>query len=427
VAEFFDSCPVASDIFPRAGMHVHRRDNPGGTLVVFIHGWGGKGYGTWRDIPSVVYRADPGADVALVDYVSGPRRLRTESKSLDGTVDYIVDELQALTATYADFLLVGHSMGGVVAAAVLRRSHEVGLSVHERALGLLSIASPRAGINRIPFAARPIKDSMFLAAHAPVHRRNFEFFTNLVDVEPHVGSTRAFHIPHNVAIATHDRIVNLMTSSGDLPRSHVSRFPADHTRILARPDVERWVLENLKKFASVRAEEHRRAPDGRRIVVTRFKGHSLHGEWQDAYREALIDFGKKEQVLVLDDTPRMASDRVGLMVRVVRCEDVATPELQDELRTYADRHERKVITGLGLSPFGPGSDSFAAQILGLVGDADNRWIKGIASTQALRTEIVRWLSRLHSPNEPASYDGDYESRTQGLATGFGQDRGVFND
>jgi len=427
VAEYFDVCPTEDDSFPLPGMHVHRRDNSGGTLVVFIHGWGGEGYATWRGIPSAVYRADPGADVALVDYVSGPRRLRSESKSLDGTVDYIVDELQALTATYSDLLIVGHSMGGVVAAAVLRRSHEIGQTVHERTLGLLSIASPRAGINRIPFAAKPIRDSMFLAAHAEVHRRNFEFFNNLVDIESHIGSTNAFHIPHNVAIATNDRIVNAMTTSGDLPRAHVSRFPGDHTRILARPDVESWVLENLKEFRTIRADERRRTPDGRRTVVTRFKGHSLHGDWQDAYRHALVDFGNQERVLVLDDTPRMSSDRVGLMVRVVRCEDVTTTELQDELKSYADRHDRQEITGLGISPFGPDSGPYAAQILGLVGDAENRWIKAIANNRALRTEIVRWLSRLHSPSDQAAYEVDYQSRSRGLATGLGPERGVFHD
>lgn len=422
MADFFDVCPTSDDNFPHPGIHVHRRDNSSGTLVVFIHGWGGKGYRTWRDIPSVVYRADPGGDVALVDYVSGPRRIRSESKSLDVTVDYILDELQALSATYTDFFLIGHSMGGVVAAAVLRRSHEVGLSVHMRARGLLSIASPRAGINRIPFAANLIKDSIFLAAQAEVHQRNFEFFTNLVDIEPHIGSTKAFHIPHNVAIATYDRVVNQMTSSGDLPRSHVTRFQADHTRILERPDVQRWVVDNVKEFARVREEESRHKQDIRRTVVARFKGHSLYGEWQDVYREALIDFGNQEHVLVLDDTPRMASDRVGLMVRIVRCEDVSTQELQDELKTYADRHDRQEIAGLGISPFGTDSDPYASQILGLVGDAENRWIKAIPNNRALHAEIVRWLSRLHSPNV---YEDEYQSATRSIATGLGPDRGVI--
>jgi pimeloyl-ACP methyl ester carboxylesterase len=351
LAEFFDECPGPQHAFERPGLHVHRRDNQSRTLVVFVHGWGGSGYGTWRGVPAAVYNAEDGADVALFDYVSGWRRALTESPALDAPVESLVDELQALTSTYSQFLLVGHSMGGVVAAAVLRRSHEVDYAVHVHAIGVLSIASPRAGIRRIPFAARPIKDSGFLAVHQDVHSRNFEFFTNLVDVEPHVGSTKRLHIPHCVAIAAYDRIVNRMTASSDLPRAQSDTFQADHSKILDRPDVEKWVCDHLAEFKAISNKEQRLlASGGQRTLVARFNGHALHGEWQDAYKDALIEFGAERRVLVRDDTIDLTSDSVGLMVRVMRCEDVGTQDINDELMDYVARQASSEIVGLGLPP-----------------------------------------------------------------------------
>ena len=401
--------------------------------MVFVHGWSGSGYRTWRGIPAAVYNAADGADVALFDYVSGWRRALTESPALEAPVETLLDELQDLSSTYSQFVLVGHSMGGVITAATLKRSHDVDYAVHRQTIGLLSIASPRAGIRWIPFAFRPIKDTGFLAAHQDVHAKNLEFFKNLVDVELHVGSTMKFHIPHCVALAAYDRLVNRMTASSDLPRSQTMTFQADHSKILERPDVEMWVCGLLARFKSIRKDEQRlRTSGGQRTIVTRFKGHTLHGEWQDAYKDALVEFGKKERVLVRDDTIELKSDSIGLMVRVMRCEDVGAQDVSDELLDYVSRQGRAEIVGLGISPFGSEPDPFTAQVFDLVGDASNRWIKGVGSTPALRREIVRWLGRLHSPAAFASLDGPYEPSSpefssQGLGAGFGIERGVRND
>lgn len=78
--------------------HAGRRPE---TLVLLVHGLGGRGSQTWEDLPELLLDQDaqlPGrpVDVAVFDYASGLRRLRRLTSAALGPVEKeLTDEVLA--------------------------------------------------------------------------------------------------------------------------------------------------------------------------------------------------------------------------------------------------------------------------------------------------------------------------------------------
>ncbi len=102
-----------ADFLSDRGLNVHQHPDTSPCLVVFVHGLGGSGYGTWDNYPRFVFEA--GHDVALFDYPSFHRRLKhLKAPEPAISASLLRQELQILNQ-YQHIMLVGHSMGGLVA------------------------------------------------------------------------------------------------------------------------------------------------------------------------------------------------------------------------------------------------------------------------------------------------------------------------
>src|SRR5262245_53141685 len=71
--------------FDDGGWALHRHSaTPSDDLVLFVHGLGGSGNGTWRKFPAFVFDSPVKHDVAVYNYRTLHRRLGTVPPTLSG-------------------------------------------------------------------------------------------------------------------------------------------------------------------------------------------------------------------------------------------------------------------------------------------------------------------------------------------------------
>jgi len=375
------------------GLRIHHEPGEArDALIVFIHGLGGSGYGTWGSIPSHVY-GDPqrAADVGIFDYVSGKRRRLRVSPALNEVVRELLTQLEGLQ--YQRLVFVCHSMGGIIASTLLRRSHELSRAhgkppVVQRASGVLALASPRAGARMIVFGG--LKDARFLRAHNEVVCANEEFFTNQVNTHVDERGQVRFQIPVWAATATSDRYVDRFTATFGLPVDQISTFRGSHSSFLLGGDVASWVADNCQKALTL-PQQSRARPTA---VHTRFRGHPLHGDWHDSFHRAVRRFLAGRQDLTIYDASHEPADGLmtDLQIRVLPSEDCWMPETRAEIEQYQDEMNSGSLFALAVAPYGGGADEAARLMTTWVFDRST-WVHGIDRLDRLEDEIVRWLER----------------------------------
>ena len=132
-------------------------------IVIFIHGLGGTRYGrnsTWGFFPRFVFEDFHQADVGLYRYKTMFQRLRFwESINLEDEAR-ILAEIIRDTPQYSKVVLVGHSMGGLLAkASIAFLLHTGQARILSQIGGLILMATPQAGSMRVPsFLAGLSKD-----------------------------------------------------------------------------------------------------------------------------------------------------------------------------------------------------------------------------------------------------------------------------
>lgn len=427
---FIDADPITPQPFEDSGLHIHQHpEQPAAeTLIVFVHGWSGGGYSTWEQLPSVLYRDETlKADVGLFDYVSGLRRRPRNNPDLDLVVLELLDELRDLTG-YRHLAFVCHSMGGQIATAALRRSferHDGDQALPGRTTCLITLGSPRAGTKWVLSRYLPTKDQPYLLLHGPIAGLNNQFLTNYVDTSLEGGhTTRTFHIPHFVGVGSADGVVDAFSAGFSIPDGQKRAFRGNHSGFLRHVDLAKWISGSIRAGRAWTAKPRQR---NRRQALpplfTRFKGHSLRGDWQDAYEQALTEFSEESTDPVVDVTGAPAGKPVGLLMRVLRCEDIVDGTVRDELLQIKTANESNQIRSVGLSPHGDQSDARAQDVFDLLGSSESRWIKGTENLADLRNEMVTWLRRsrfLAGSLEPrSSGEGNIDSFTGGIETAWG--------
>src|SRR5262245_9783840 len=135
----------------RHPLYLHRRgaSRTNRALCVLVHGLGGARYRTWGRLPHFVYQDFPELDVGLYGYYSGWRRLWfTRSIAVEREARVLADQLRA--CDYAEIVLLGHSLGGLLCKAalceLLDREDRATLA---RVRALILMATPQAGV-RLP-------------------------------------------------------------------------------------------------------------------------------------------------------------------------------------------------------------------------------------------------------------------------------------
>jgi len=237
-------------------VHTH----PGVTnekLVLFLHGFGGNRYQTWGDLPRYVFDDCPDASIGLYDYRSGSRALWPGAAiDLRDLAREIADTVR--DADFTRIVLVGHSMGGILAKAVVKdlldsgcRSADDVLAI-ERIAGLILMATPQAGSLRVlPGLGRTTRNFRVLRAHSRFVADLAETFRARIDTSGrHTDCNEdKVCIPTFGVIGLQDVWVDRLSSCLDLPRQQSKHVRATHTSIVkpkSRQDnAYPWILAKI--------------------------------------------------------------------------------------------------------------------------------------------------------------------------------------
>ncbi|MDF9878578.1 esterase/lipase family protein [Cellulosimicrobium cellulans] len=104
----------------RANLHTQPGDHER-SAVLLVHGLNSSGYRAWGDLPQQLFDApandDHAArfDVAVVDYISGHRRIGRRSDGISDWAEFLTQAMKELHRRYPTYFLVCHSLGGIVA------------------------------------------------------------------------------------------------------------------------------------------------------------------------------------------------------------------------------------------------------------------------------------------------------------------------
>ncbi len=151
--------------------------------VVFVHGLGGDGDGTWRpkgseswlcwlaeDIPSIA--------VWSLTYPAGSTKWTAdgEGMALPERASNLIPTLNYYGIGSRKTLFVCHSLGGLVVKQILRQSAEMAMPdwapIAESTVGVAFLATPHSGsdlatFTKIVAVARPTKTTLALTSHCP--------------------------------------------------------------------------------------------------------------------------------------------------------------------------------------------------------------------------------------------------------------------
>jgi pimeloyl-ACP methyl ester carboxylesterase len=242
---------------PTGGPMVYRTRGPQpcGAAIVLIHGLGGSGDTTWGKTPDFLLSDDIDADVAVCDYPSGHRRLtrrRTASvEELAPVFAHIIRDSQH----YQHFVLVGHSMGGLLCMAIIQhllRTPGEGSRSIRRVVGLIMMATPQAGSMRARSRlAKMSPDGRVLSAHSKFVEELHQTFINGVATRPDPGLTSKALIPTYAVVAQTDQWVDTFSASVGLEDDQQKRVLSSHTDVVKpkspQDDTHQWVVGRIKE------------------------------------------------------------------------------------------------------------------------------------------------------------------------------------
>jgi pimeloyl-ACP methyl ester carboxylesterase len=231
--------------------------------VLFLHGLGGRRYDTWGEIPRYLFEDCPGAAVGLYDYRSGVRGLLPWSTaSIPDLARELADVIR--DGDFTRIVLIGHSMGGLLAKAIVKDLIDSGVRSVDgfpaiaRIAGLVLMATPQAGSLRVPGALGVVtRDGRTLRAHSRFVTELNETFKNKIDStgEMPVRVNHEVSIPTFGVIGLRDAWVDRLSASLDLPRSQTKNVRETHASIVkpaSRHDgAYEWIVGRVKRCFAI--------------------------------------------------------------------------------------------------------------------------------------------------------------------------------
>lgn len=242
-----DSCDsVNDDVKPSLKdepivIHAHDTSNCSSKrdLIVLIHGLNGHRYGskaTWGRMPKYLFGDFASADIGMYEYQTLFKRWKIwRSISLQSEAEILAGILRD-TSNYRRIVLVGHSMGGILALSVLKHLYETNQKEQlSRVGGVMLVATPQAGSRLVPRMLSYVsKDFRVLRSHSRYLTDLQNSLSNaFVLDESHSSSTR-ISVPTWAVIGCYDIWVDRLSSSLNLPTKRVKLVRASHSKV-AKP------------------------------------------------------------------------------------------------------------------------------------------------------------------------------------------------
>jgi pimeloyl-ACP methyl ester carboxylesterase len=233
VQQRFDSSGYEK--FSDESIYMHRRTHnvQNDRLAVFIHGLGGSRYGTWGNFPKFLYDDLPRLDIGVYSYRTALRRIRLwKSIEIESEAQILANLLRELIP-YRYIVLVGHSLGGVLAKgaiAYLVTSNQK--KVLRRITGLVLMASPQLGSLSLPrWLSWFSKDMRVLRPHSNYIKQINKIFQDNLKLKAS-ARVRPSNISTWAVIAGADLWVDELSSSIGLPGEQLFKVAGSHTSVV---------------------------------------------------------------------------------------------------------------------------------------------------------------------------------------------------
>ncbi|MCD4751008.1 MAG: alpha/beta fold hydrolase [Thermoanaerobaculales bacterium] len=230
-------------------IHIKQTTSPGSTIIVFVHGLGGKRYGwraTWGELPGFLFDDFDGLDVGLYEYTSFVKRLFfRRSVPLKTEAQVLADRLKALAETDQKIVLIGHSMGGLlIAQALVLLVREDRIDVLERIPGLIFCSTPWLGSlkARWPFSVLS-HDGRALKPHGAL-------VTDVTDAIMHEIQKDRFPPEAFALLASNDPWVDKLSGGIGIPKANRVTVRASHTSIVKPRNKENDSYTTIKRWLS---------------------------------------------------------------------------------------------------------------------------------------------------------------------------------
>jgi pimeloyl-ACP methyl ester carboxylesterase len=264
VQSVFQEPPQSSD---EALIIHHRPESDHRQIIVLVHGLGGTRYGpkcTWGNIPSFLFEDFPQLDVGLYEYRTLFRRWKLwESVALETEARTFANLLRE-NHDYADILLAGHSLGGLLCMGALQYFYASDQREQlERIRGLYLMATPQTGSQRVPRLLSWLsKDFYALRPHGRFVTDVQRTLTNAFSLDETLTSPDRILIPTWALLGNSDFWVDRLSAGLNLPDRRCMPVRGSHTSIVKpghkKSDGYKFLAERIRE--ALRQKSDKRFP-----------------------------------------------------------------------------------------------------------------------------------------------------------------------
>ncbi|MEU3343749.1 alpha/beta fold hydrolase [Streptomyces sp. NPDC006700] len=313
--QFFKQVKFQAEDFNHTGLNVHVHEGrETDAAVLFVHGLGGSGYGTWGMWPELVFEQETvqPLDVAVFQYSSFHKAWRNWKLGADLPfhVGQLADWIRVLSEDYgySDIYLVAHSLGGlVVESAVYEYLMQLGKKARDLTpvAALFLLAAPRTGAGLALSALRNVfPEFEWLRRKSPQLMKAESYFRSNVESLGSAASAGYYEylIPRYSAMAGGDRVVSKMSGLFGVPEQQRLRLNGNH-RTIVKPDAKNQgqhqrLLKIVKQSNDIRQAWRIQARHDARfdssprpqvpLLVTELSGDDIDVDWERAYNRGCL-------------------------------------------------------------------------------------------------------------------------------------------
>ncbi|MBJ6645150.1 triacylglycerol lipase [Streptomyces sp. BSE7-9] len=352
--------------FDAAAVNLHTRiKETSRQVILFVHGLGGGGYTTWRDMPRMMFEGThgPHTDVAIFDYRSGLRAWKRGGANLTAQVSRLKMTLQSLTDDYgySEIYIAAHSLGGIITeAAIQKLFHGLNKESVTSLAAVILFASPRAGSGWATLPA--FREAWWLKRFSKQVTEGEEYYSTHIEgrASPAADLSR-FFLPHYACIASDDRFVSKFSAQLGVPGDQCLALEGTHKSVV-KPDRAdhpqvRWLHKVIRDTDSLRTYARTRLAQASRkdpaVIVSELRP-GVHGmDWEDIYHSVRKQLSN--EFISVEDRQSHPGSPVDIVITVRSTEIIVqsnSPARDPILNVYAEYVSRKGELFVGICAVG---------------------------------------------------------------------------